>query len=199
MEFATIFDQMSDLVFVQDMIETLTFAIASVNFYKPFRDKLSGAAPTQYAESREQLFLHMYNSWCVNPIATLTLCLLTKKYKLAYNLLNHLTDELDQKKLVQLGTLVQLIESPSFVQLRLALMKQSIETKYLIKTLQGVLMILPQSKTFNVLKTRLECVNISSYTLPFVEEQSAAKTREQLQEEDRQQKEVASRDDAAIL
>ena len=44
---------MNDLVFVQDMIETLTFAIASVEFYKPFRDKLSGAAPTQQAESRE--------------------------------------------------------------------------------------------------------------------------------------------------
>ena len=60
-------------------------------------------------------------------------------------------------------------------------------------------MILPQSKTFNVLKTRLECVNISSYTLPFVEEQSAAKTPEQLQEEARQQKELASRDNAAIV
>jgi hypothetical protein len=39
----------------------------------------------------------------------------------------------------------------------------------LIKTLQGVLMILPQSKTFTVLKTRLDCVNITNFTLPFVE------------------------------
>lgn len=95
MEFATIFDTMHDLVFVQDMIETLTFAIASAPFYKPLRDKLFGTLPTQYAESRESLFLHLYNAWCVNPIQTVTLCLLTKKYELAYNLLNHLSDELD--------------------------------------------------------------------------------------------------------
>ena len=77
------------------MIETLTFAIASAQFYKPLRDKLSGSIPTQIADSRESLFLHLYNSWCINPISTLTLCLLTRKYELAYNLLNHLTDELD--------------------------------------------------------------------------------------------------------
>ena len=49
-------------------------------------------------------------------------------------------------------------------------MKQTDETKFLIKTLQGLLMILPQSKTFGVLKTRLECVNITNYSLPFVED-----------------------------
>jgi len=44
-------------------------------------------------------------------------------------------------------------------------MKQNEESKYLIKTLQGILMILPQSKTFTVLKTRLDCVNITNFTL----------------------------------
>ncbi len=49
-------------------------------------------------------------------------------------------------------------------------MKQSEENKYLIKTLQGILMILPQSKTFTVLKARLDCVNITNFSLPFVSE-----------------------------
>ena len=31
-------------------------------------------------------------------------------------------------------------------------------------------MILPQSRTFNVLKTRLDCVNITNFSLPFVGE-----------------------------
>ena len=48
-------------------------------------------------------------------------------------------------------------------------------------------MILPQSKTFTVLKTRLECVNISGHALPFVEEQSTNKTPEQIEEEKKQQ------------
>ena len=30
-------------------------------------------------------------------------------------------------------------------------------------------MILPQSKTFNILKTRLDCINITNNTLPFVQ------------------------------
>ena len=29
-------------------------------------------------------------------------------------------------------------------------------------------MILPQSQTFNVLKTRLDCVNITNFSLPFI-------------------------------
>jgi len=89
---------------------------------------------------------------------------------LAYNLVLRLTDELDAKKLIELGTLVQLIESPGFAPLRVQLMKQSEETKYLLKTLQGLLMILPQSKTYSVLKDRLDCVNITNFSLPYIEE-----------------------------
>ena len=77
MEFSTIFLEMNDLIFVQDMIETLTFTIASSQFYKPLRNKLFGTMPTNYAKDKEELFLHLFNSWCINPIATLTLCLLS--------------------------------------------------------------------------------------------------------------------------
>ena len=31
-------------------------------------------------------------------------------------------------------------------------------------------MILPQSKTFTVLKTRLDCVNITGFNMPLIEE-----------------------------
>lgn len=40
------------------------------------------------------------------------------------------------------------------------------QAKYLLKTLQGVLMILPISNSFKTLKTRIECVNIAPYWLP---------------------------------
>lgn len=77
MEFATIFRKMTDLSFVQDMIETLTFAIAAAPFYKALRGKLFGTVPTDFAKDKEDLFLHLYNSWCINPISTLILCLLS--------------------------------------------------------------------------------------------------------------------------
>ena len=57
MEFATIFQKMSDLGFVQDMIETLTFAIAASPFYKALRGKLFGSVPTDFAKDKEDLFL----------------------------------------------------------------------------------------------------------------------------------------------
>ena len=50
-------------------------------------------------------------------------------------------------------------------------MKQNKKSKYLLKTMQGILMILPQSKTFNVIKVRLDCVNITNFSLPFIGEE----------------------------
>jgi len=100
MEYASIFQKMTDLEFVQDMIETLTFAIAASPNYKMLRAKFFGNIPTEHAKSKEELFVHLYNSWCINSISTLTLCLLSQKYELAYNLINRLTEELDSKKLI---------------------------------------------------------------------------------------------------
>lgn len=49
-------------------------------------------------------------------------------------------------------------------------MKQNTKAKYLLKTLQGIMMILPQSRTFNLIKNRLDCVNITNFSLPFIGE-----------------------------
>jgi len=57
-------------------------------------------------------------------------------------------------------------------------MNQNNENKYLIKTLQGILMILPQSQTFNVLKARLDCVNITNFNLPLVDESEEQLSKE---------------------
>jgi hypothetical protein len=46
--------------------------------------------------------------------------------------------------------------------------------------LQGLLMILPQSKTFTVLKTRLECVNVTNFELPFIDEKQEEAANEDL-------------------
>ena len=48
---------MTDLNFVQDMIETLTFAIAASPHYKALRGKLFGTVPTDFAKSSEELFV----------------------------------------------------------------------------------------------------------------------------------------------
>ena len=42
-------------------------------------------------------------------------------------------------------------------------------------------MILPQSKTFNILKTRLDCVNITTFTMPLAIQNNVNKSNEELQ------------------
>lgn len=97
MEFATIFHRINDLDFVYDMIETLTFGVAASPFYKILRMKLWGQMPTDFAKDKEDLFLHLFNAWCINPVSTLTICLLSQKYELAYNLIHKFTDELEPR------------------------------------------------------------------------------------------------------
>lgn len=45
--------------------------------------------------------------------------------------------------------------------------------------MQGILMILPQSNTFKLLKKRLDCVNITNYSLPFIGEEDEEEMSEQ--------------------
>ena len=56
MEFASIFMNMTDLIFVRDMIETITFAIASSPQHKFLRGKLQGTIATDFAKDKEELF-----------------------------------------------------------------------------------------------------------------------------------------------
>lgn len=96
------------------------------------------------------------------PISAITLCLLAKKYKLAYTLLLHICRGITFNKdhLIQLCNIVQLIESPTLLPLRLELLDPH-NNYYLFKTLQCILMMLPIGKAFTALKTRLELMKVS--------------------------------------
>lgn len=55
--------------------------------------------------------------------------------------------------------LIQLIESPIFAALRLTLVSQNrTEAQQLSQALFGLLMLLPQTEAFFLLKNRLQCV-----------------------------------------
>jgi len=86
-EFALQIGQQADIAFVQEMIETLTLTLAASPMERPLREKLRGNAPTVCAPDKVALFMSLYETWCYNPISTLTLCLLSQNYELAYNLI----------------------------------------------------------------------------------------------------------------
>ena len=108
MEFAQKLDSHQDLVFVQELVERLTFVIVASNSYSKLRSVLMGkTATTEYASSKEQLFFALLKTWSYNPVSTLTLCLLTKNYELAYRLMPRFTMmEIDTQTLIMLGSLI---------------------------------------------------------------------------------------------
>jgi vacuole morphology and inheritance protein 14 len=94
-------------------------------------------------------------------VATLSLCLLAQAYELASVLVQRFAEvEITVGFLMQIDKLVQLLESPIFVQLRLQLLE--VDAPYhasLLKSLYGLLMLLPQSTAFKTLKDRLATVS----------------------------------------
>ncbi|KAJ2121407.1 hypothetical protein IW147_004294 [Coemansia sp. RSA 720] len=106
------------------------------------------------------LFVTLFAAWSHNPASCLTLCLLSQHYQTSAHLINvfgQLTHDLTVSFLVQLDKLVQLIESPVFTFLRLQLL-DPVQHPRLVRTLYGLLMLLPQSSAFAILRNRLSTV-----------------------------------------
>lgn len=107
MEFATHLENHKDLSFRTELIERLTLVIAANPNYKTLRGILMGKEKPEYAETKEKLFFTLFKTWSYNPVSTLTLCLLSRNYKLSYRLIMRFTRiEMDTAKLIALGGLV---------------------------------------------------------------------------------------------
>lgn len=143
-----------DLRFASTMVQTLNSILLTSTELFELRTQLKDL---HTAESRA-LFCSLYRSWCHNPVATVSLCFLTQNYKHAYHLIQKFAGlEVTVDFLTEVDKLVQLIESPIFTYLRLQLL--DVESHpYLIKALYGLLMLLPQSSAFTLLRQRLACV-----------------------------------------
>ncbi|QIW96536.1 hypothetical protein AMS68_002054 [Peltaster fructicola] len=106
----------------------------------------------------QTFFTVLFRAWCVNAVATFSLCLLSQAYEQAYNLLQIFADiEMTVTMLIQIDKLVQLLESPVFTYLRMQLLEPE-RHPFLYKCMYGVLMLLPQSSAFAALKNRLNSV-----------------------------------------
>jgi len=122
-------------------------------------DAASARSRARLLESTQQSLLHnsgrslfeaLYTAWRPFPASALCLCLLAGEYQRSAELvsciallLRQLPAERTLAILVQLDKLVQLLESPAFASLRLQLLSPH-QHPYLIKSLYGILMLLPQ-------------------------------------------------------
>lgn len=149
------------LKFLNLMILVLNNILLTSKELSVFRNKLKNLGKDDW-----NLFASLFQSWCHNPSCALSLCLLTSQYELGFLIIKNLSEsEVNLQLLTQLDVLVQLLESPIFLKLRLQLLEPE-SYPYLYKTLYGLLMILPQSSTFNTLRNRLATItNLTSLHL----------------------------------
>jgi len=146
-----------DLEFISLMIQTLNLILLTAAELSDLRELLkSSFQPSSTAEARE-VFTSLFDCWCHNPVATFALCLLAQAYDLAALLVRKFVEvEITVGFLMQIDKLVQLLESPIFMHLRLQLLE--VDAAFypaLVKALYGLLMLLPQSAAYNTLSNRL--------------------------------------------
>mmetsp|Transcript_31229 Transcript_31229/g.27594 ORF Transcript_31229/g.27594 Transcript_31229/m.27594 type:complete len:134 (+) Transcript_31229:638-1039(+) len=83
-EFAIEIRKFEQYDFISFMIEILDLILAGAPVYKPLRDIL---CKEEKSDDDKDFFTTLFETWCFNPLSTLNLCFLAKKYKLAYELL----------------------------------------------------------------------------------------------------------------
>eukprot|EP01065_Artemidia_motanka_P035579 TRINITY_DN43491_c0_g1_i1.p1 TRINITY_DN43491_c0_g1~~TRINITY_DN43491_c0_g1_i1.p1 ORF type:complete len:696 (+),score=280.03 TRINITY_DN43491_c0_g1_i1:61-2088(+) len=153
---AAILSRQEDLNFVSSLVTTLNVILLTSPELLPLRTVLKRGLEDPEAH---EIFVALYKSWCFNAVAVVSLCLLSRAYELSCTLIKSFGErEITVSMMVQIDKLVQLLESPVFTYIRVALLEPA-EHPYLVKTLFGILMLLPQSSTFEYLHKRLKNVN----------------------------------------
>lgn len=158
-EFSTILESEIDLDFASVMVQALNLILLTSAELRELRSLLKNSLRDPCGKD---LFQSLYASWCHSPMATISLCLLAQAYSHASCVIQSLGEEdINVKFLVQLDKLIRLLDTPVFTDLRLQLLEPGKHT-WLLKTLYGLLMLLPQqSVAFKILRTRLKTVPFS--------------------------------------
>eukprot|EP00756_Hemistasia_phaeocysticola_P050677 Hpha_TRINITY_DN25873_c0_g1::TRINITY_DN25873_c0_g1_i1::g.20006::m.20006/K15305/VAC14, TAX1BP2; vacuole morphology and inheritance protein 14 len=153
---AGILVEVPDLTFVSSLVTTLNVILLTSPELLELRTVLKRGLEDEHARNT---FKALYRCWCHNAVAVVSLCLLSRAYEHACALIKSFGDrEISVSMMVQIDRLVQLIESPVFAYIRVALLEPA-ENPYLVKALFGILMLLPQSSTYQSLHKRLKSVN----------------------------------------
>ncbi|EED96467.1 predicted protein, partial [Thalassiosira pseudonana CCMP1335] len=174
---AASYDASYSIEFVSTMVQTLNLILLTASELHGLRMLLAKAFDTRDSDAEEinmsspgdehsgtrngvQVFESLFRCWCHSPVATFSLCLLARAYGVAFALVQKFSElEVSVGFLMQVDKLVQLLESPVFVHLRLQLLNvESSHHAPLLKSCYGLLMLLPQSDAFRSLNDRLTTV-----------------------------------------
>mmetsp|Transcript_24960 Transcript_24960/g.36819 ORF Transcript_24960/g.36819 Transcript_24960/m.36819 type:complete len:706 (-) Transcript_24960:121-2238(-) len=158
----------NDIEFCSTMVQTLNLILLTAPELSPLRNTLQQSF-TDSTEAGIQVFMTLFKCWSHNPVATFSLCLLSQAYDLSADLIQKFAEvDVTVGFLMQIDKLVQLLESPIFIRLRLQLLEVSSDFHAdLLKSLYGLLMLLPQSQAYKTLSDRLSTVGALKMHLSF--------------------------------
>ena len=151
---ADVLEQISNKIFIENMVLALTEFLLTNNI------KIFTQSFTKFdSEKKNKLFSKLYSIWSINPLSLLLLCIITEKFELAFNIiLNFKKVKLGNDIYKKLGKFVGYFaekENYDFLRLKLLEPKDNI---FFIKTLFGILMILPLGVAFDYLSDNLSSV-----------------------------------------
>lgn len=158
---STILNDRTDLEFVGLMVQTLNLILLTAPELASLRRALKSISTPACTIPDREMFTTLFRCWVHNPVSTFSLCLLSQAYDLSCNLIHKFADvNISVGFLLQIDKLVQLLESPIFIHLRLQLLEvNSKHQNDLLKSLYGLLMLLPQSQAYKTLSDRLTTVS----------------------------------------
>ncbi|KAL7560656.1 hypothetical protein ACA910_001339 [Epithemia clementina (nom. ined.)] len=152
--------ELSAIKFISTMVQTLNIILLTASELHELRSTLASSFQEESEEGRK-VFVTLFHCWCHNPVSTLALCLLARAYDLSFALVKRFSEmgDISVGFLMQIDKLVQLLESPIFIHLRLQLLDvESPHHAALLKSIYGLLMCLPQGDAFRLLNDRLTTV-----------------------------------------
>jgi vacuole morphology and inheritance protein 14 len=122
MSLANILKGKADLEFSSIMVQTLNLILLTAPELSPLRKTLKECMHQSARVEDKQAFVTLFKCWSHNPVATFSLCLLAQAYDLSSCLIQKFAEvDVTVGFLMQIDKLVQLLESPIFIHLRLQL------------------------------------------------------------------------------
>ena len=172
-------DLSGDLEFVSSFVQQMNHVFLNTEEAKELRELLKDCVSTKKGNEnfrrKKQLFHILLHSFSHNLAATMSLCLWGGAYRTASTFLRHI-DPLDISLilLVEIDKLVEMLERPLFRHLHVRMLEcdgnpGSEGSGYMLfRTLKSLLMLVPQSTCYRILRDRL--VSISRFRQSALEE-----------------------------
>ncbi|CAL8093805.1 unnamed protein product [Calicophoron daubneyi] len=136
------------------LVQTLNRILLTQPSLHDFRNQLRAIS----TEDECHLLERLYRAWCQNPVALLSLLMLTQNYPQCSRLIKSFCElNITVDILVEMDQLIQMIESPIFATLRMHLLDRRYSAD-LRETLYCLLMCIPQTEAFQILWRRLQCL-----------------------------------------